>query len=58
MNCALEDMIAYKKNALGILKLHGQFATASKVEELFNSEILRRQIDSGVDIKQIISTRN
>ncbi len=40
MDCSIEDMIAYKNNALKTLKIHGQFATASKVEELFNAEIL------------------
>lgn len=58
MDCSIEDMIAYKNNALKTLKMHGQFATASKVEELFNAEILRRKIDAGVEIKQIISIRN
>lgn len=58
MDCSIEDMIAYKNNALKILNSSGQFATASKVEELFNAEILRRQVESGVDIKRIISTRN
>lgn len=58
MDCSIEDMIAYKNNALKILRLNGQFATASKVEELFNDEILRRQVESGVDIRQIIGLKN
>lgn len=40
MDCSIEDMIAYKNNALKTLKMHDQFATASKVEELFNAEIM------------------
>lgn len=58
MDCSIEDMIAYKNNALKILRMSGQFATSSKLEELFNAEILRRQIESGVDIKQIVNTRS
>lgn len=58
MDCSIEDMIAYKNNALKTLKMHDQFATASKVEELFNAEILRRQVESGADIKQLISIKN
>lgn len=58
MDCSIEDMIAYKNNALKILRLSGQYATASKVEELFNDEILRRQVESGVDIRQVIGLKN
>lgn len=57
MNCSIDDLIAYKNNALKVLMLSGQFATASKVEELFSFEILRRQIEDGIDIKQIINSR-
>lgn len=54
MDCSIEDMIAYRNNALKILREHGQFATALKVQELFDAEILCRQVEVGVDIKQII----
>lgn len=57
MDCSIDDLIAYKNNALKVLWLSGQFVTTSKVEELFSAEILRRQIEGGIDIKQIINSR-
>lgn len=58
MNCSIDDMITYKKNALDILRRNSQFATASVVEDLFNREILYRQVESGADIKQIIMNQD